>query len=59
MSAYLGNLGGCFKNWSIPQSFNDRNWRKLYSLKKMITQADAVVAKFDGDGNGKLDYQVA
>ena len=22
------------------------------------TQADAVMAKFDGDGDGKLDYQV-
>ena len=23
-----------------------------------VTQADAVMAKFDGDGDGKLDYQV-
>ena len=22
------------------------------------TQADAIMAKFDGDGDGKLDYQV-
>ena len=25
----------------------------------MLLKADAVMAKFDEDGNGKLDYQVA
>ena len=33
-------------------------WLISHFLLPHVTQADAVMAKFDGDGDGKLDYQV-